>query len=146
MLAEGEAEASKLRSAATEVSYAVEAEGKQKLNEAANQLSAEQIAMNVRLALIQALPQIIAESVKPIQSIEGIKILHVDGLGGGSGGGGNGSQSTGIADQAIDAALRYRSQAPLIDALLNELSISGGSLNGLVGSVATLGTDTQPKK
>jgi len=147
VLAEGEAEASKLRSAATEVSYAVEAEGKQKLNEAANQLSAEQIAMNVRLALIQALPQIIAESVKPIQSIEGIKILHVDGLGGGSsGGGGNGSQSTGIADQAIDAALRYRSQAPLIDALLNELGISGGSLNGLVGSVATLGTDTQPKK
>lgn len=137
VLAEGEAEATKLRATATEVTYAVEAEGKQKLNEAANQLSAEQIAMNVRLALIQALPQIIAESVKPIQSIEGIKILHVDGLGGGSGGGGNGSQSTGIADQAIDAALRYRSQAPLIDALLNELGLQGGSLNGLVSSAVT---------
>ena len=148
-LAEGEAEAAKLRAAAAEVTYAAEAEGKQKLNEAANQLSPEQIAMNVRLALIQALPQIIAESVKPIQSIEGIKILHVDGLGGYSNGGGNGngSQSTGIADQAVDAALRYRSQAPLIDALLNELGLQGGSLNGLVSSaVQPMMSDTEPKK
>jgi uncharacterized membrane protein YqiK len=134
-LAEGEAEAAKLKAAAAEVTYAAEAEGKQKLNEAANQLSPEQIAMNVRLALIQALPQIIAESVKPMQSIEGIKILHVDGLAnGGSGGNGQASQSAGIADQAVDAALRYRSQAPLIDALLNELGLQGGSLNGLVSS------------
>lgn len=148
-LAEGEAEAAKLRAAAAEVTYAAEAEGKQKLNEAANQLSPEQIAMNVRLALIQALPQIIAESVKPMQSIEGIKILHVDGLGGHSNGGGNGngSQSTGIADQAVDAALRYRSQAPLIDALLNELGLQGGSLNGLVSSaVQPAMSDTEPKK
>jgi uncharacterized membrane protein YqiK len=149
VLAEGEAEATKLRATATEVTYAVEAEGKQKLNEAANQLSAEQIAMNVRLALIQALPQIIAESVKPIQSIEGIKILHVDGLGGGSGGSsGNGSATNaGIADQAVDAALRYRSQAPLIDALLNELGLQGGSLNGLVSSaVGPALTDPSAKK
>ena len=70
-----------------------------------------------------------------LQSIEGIKILHVDGLAnGGSGGNGQASQSAGIADQAVDAALRYRSQAPLIDALLNELGLQGGSLNGLVSS------------
>lgn len=136
-LAQGEAEAAKLRAAATEVTYAVEAEGKQKLNEAANHLSPEQIAMNIRMALIQALPSIIAESVKPMENIEGIKILHVDGLsGGGSGGHGlNGhAGGSGIADQAVDAALRYRSQAPLIDALLAELGLKGGSLNGLVSS------------
>ncbi len=133
-LAEGEAEAAKLRAVATEATYAVEAEGKQKLNEAANQLSSEQIAMNVRLALIQALPQIIAESVKPMQSIEGIKILHVDGLASGGSGSGAVTHGGGIADQAVDAALRYRSQAPLIDALLNELGLQGGSLNGLVSS------------
>ncbi|ODT26108.1 MAG: flotillin [Kaistia sp. SCN 65-12] len=130
-LAQGEAEAAKLKAAATEVTYAVEAEGKQKLNEAANHLSPEQIAMNIRMALIQALPQIIAESVKPMENIEGIKILHVDGL---AGGGGNGHAGGGIADQAVDAALRYRSQAPLIDALLAELGLKGGSLNGLVSS------------
>jgi uncharacterized membrane protein YqiK len=150
-LAQGEAEATKLRAAATEVTYAVEAEGKQKLNEAANQLSPEQIAMNVRLALIQALPQIIAESVKPMENIEGIKILHVDGLGGGSHGGGySGTNGGGIADQAVDAALRYRSQAPLIDALLSELGIKGGSLNGLVASATGFGagedSDESPQK
>ena len=133
-LAQGEAEAAKLKAAATEVTYAVEAEGKQKLNEAANRLSPEQIAMNIRMALIEALPSIIAESVKPMENIDGIKILHVDGLsGGGSGGHGlNGHAGGGIADQAVDAALRYRSQAPLIDALLAELGLKGGSLNGLV--------------
>ncbi|MDB5505741.1 MAG: flotillin [Devosia sp.] len=141
-LAEGEAEAAKLRAAATEVTYAVEAQGKQALNEAANQLSAEQIAMNIRMALIQQLPQIIAESVKPMQSIEGIKILHVEGLGGSSNGHGNGNGASngyggGIADQAVDAALRYRGQAPLIDALLSELGLKGGSLNGLMASVVT---------
>jgi uncharacterized membrane protein YqiK len=135
ILAEGEAEATKLRAAATEVTYAVEAAGKEALNEAANQLSPEQIAMNIRLALIEALPRIIAESVKPMQSIEGIKILHVEGLGGAAGVGAAGTApagSTGLADQAVDAALRYRSQAPLVDALLTELGLKGGSLSGLV--------------
>jgi uncharacterized membrane protein YqiK len=138
--AEGEAEAAKLRAAAAEVTYAAEAQGKQSLNEAANQLSPEQIAMSVRLALIEALPRIIAESVKPMENIDGIKILHVDGLnggGGGSNGSANGYGGGGLADQAVDAALRYRSQAPLIDALLKELGLSGGSLQGLVSAATT---------
>src|SRR5690606_14249620 len=91
--------------------------------------------MNIRMALIEALPRIIAESVKPMENIEGIKILHVDGLNGG--GGGNAAANGhggGIADQAVDAALRYRSQAPLIDSLLSELGLSGNSLSGLVAS------------
>ena len=145
-LAEGEAEAAKLKAAATEVTYSVEAAGKQALNEAANQLSPEQIAMNIRMALIQALPQIIAESVKPMQNIEGIKILHVDGLNGSGGGHANGYDGSGggIADQAVDAALRYRSQAPLIDSLLAELGLKGGSLNGLVSSAVGGGHSNAP--
>ncbi len=47
--------------------------------------------------------------------------------------------SGGIADQAVDAALRYRSQAPLIDALLAELGLKGGSLNGLVSPAGGAG-------
>jgi uncharacterized membrane protein YqiK len=142
--AEGEAEAAKLKAAAAQVTYAAEAQGKLSLNEAANQLSPDQIAMNIRLALIEALPRIIAESVKPMENIEGIKILHVDGLNGG--GGGNGAANGhggGIADQAVDAALRYRSQAPLIDSLLKELGLSGNSLNDLVAS-ATRPTGPTP--
>ncbi|MBN9332679.1 flotillin domain-containing protein, partial [Devosia sp.] len=127
--AKGSADAELLRAEALAATYKVEAEGKRTINEASNTLSAEQIAMQVRMKLIEALPQIIAESVKPMQNIDGIKILHVDGLNGSSGAAGSGeatSANGGLADQAVAAALRYRSQAPLIDALMSELGLSGG--------------------
>lgn len=136
--AKGSADSEKLRAEALAAVYKVEAEGKRSVNEASNTLNAEQIAMQVRIRLIEALPQIIAESVKPMQNIEGIKILHVDGLNGSSQNGGgeaSGANGGGLADQAVAAALRYRSQAPLIDALMSELGLSGGSLDGLAGSV-----------
>lgn len=139
--ASGQAEAEKLKAEALAATYQVEAEGKRNINEASNTLSPEQIAMQVRIKLIEALPQIIAESVKPMQNIDGIKILHVDGLngaGGNAAGGGDGASgpgSGGLADQAVAAALRYRSQAPLIDALMSELGLSGGTLDGLASSV-----------
>jgi uncharacterized membrane protein YqiK len=60
--------------------------------------------------------------VKPMEKIEAIKILHVDGLGGGSGQGKN------VTDEVIDSALRYRVQAPMIDSLMKEIGIEGGSL------------------
>lgn len=134
--AEAAADAEKLRASALEATYKVEAEGKRAVNDAANILSAEQIAMQVKLELIKAMPEIIAQSVKPIENIDGIKILQVDGFGAGggaAGGEGGGAAQGGVADQAVAAALRYRSQAPVIDALLNELGMSGDSLNGLIG-------------
>ena len=36
-----------------------------------------------------------------------------------------------LSDQVVNSALRYRSQAPLIDSLMNELGINGGDINGL---------------
>ena len=116
---------------AAERKYAVDAVGKRELNEADNLLSAEQIAMKVKLELIKALPEIIAQSVKPMENIEGIKILQVNGLAGQSGNTLEGeSQSTNLADQMTNSALRYRAQAPLVDSLMNELGIKGGDING----------------
>ena len=140
--AKGAADAEKLKAEAAAATYKVEAEGKRSVNEASNTLSPEQIAMQVRVKLIEALPQIIAESVKPMQNIDGIKILHVDGLNGSSQGaagegGAGGANGGGLADQAVAAALRYRSQAPLIDALMSELGLDGSTLDGLAGSVTT---------
>ena len=65
---------------------------------------------------------IIRESVKPMEKIDGIKILHVDGMNGGPGGNRN------VTDEVIDSALRYRVQAPMIDNLMKEIGIEGGSL------------------
>ena len=49
----------------------------------------------------------------PMEKIEGIRILSLDGLNGA--GGGHGGRSA--TDEVIDSALRYRVQAPLIDSI-----------------------------
>ncbi len=145
--AEGDSDAEKLRAEAARVRYEVDAKGKRDLNEAENLLATDVIAMRIKLALIEKLDEVIRESVKPMESIEGIKIIQVDGLSGnqGSGGGsgvhtenGNGS----LADQAVNAALRYRAQAPLLDSLLKEVGIDGGDLNGLTGAI---GDESSPE-
>ena len=140
--AENHAEAIRIRAEANLRNYQVEAEGKALLNDAINKLSPEQVGMQIKLALLQALPQIIEASVKPIEKIDGIKIIQVDGLNRGGGhtnadGAPNGSIGGGsLADQAVNAALTYRAQQPLVDALLAEIGLKGNSLSGLVGDVA----------
>ena len=94
--------------------------------------------MKVRLALVEHLPDIIRESVKPMERIDGIKIFQVDGLGGN--GGGNGAAPAGgggnLADQIVNSALRYRAQAPLLDTLLGELGLDPSTVGGLTQSLA----------
>jgi len=70
--AKGEADAKILLAQALEKQYQVDAEGARAVNEAANTLSAEQVEMQVRLALLKHLPEIIRESVKPMENIDDI--------------------------------------------------------------------------
>ncbi len=57
-----------------------EAEAQRALNDAINVLSDEQTSLKFKLALLQALPAVIEKSVEPMKSIDGIKIIQVDGL------------------------------------------------------------------
>src|SRR5207302_729096 len=82
--------------------------------------------------LLDRIEGIVRESVKPMEKIEGIRILQVDGLNGG-GGGGNGGRSA--TDEVIDSALRYRVQAPLIDSILADIGVEGGSLAKMPGLI-----------
>lgn len=137
--AKGEADAKILLAQAQEKQYQVDAEGTRAVNEANNILSSEQVEMQIRLALLKYLPEIIRESVKPMENIDDIKILQVNGLGSLSGStasvdGGDQGQVA-LSDQVVNSALRYRSQAPLIDSLMNELGIQGGDINGLTQSL-----------
>ncbi len=136
--AKANSEAEIMKAEAAERRYAVEADGKRALNEAANLLSNEQISMQVRMALLQHLPDIIRESVKPMEHIEGIKIIQVDGLQGNGASGGNGEEGSGknLSDQLVNSALRYRCQAPLIDSLLSDIGLAGNDINGLVSGLA----------
>jgi uncharacterized membrane protein YqiK len=106
--------------------------------EAENLLSSEIISMKIKQAIIEHLSDIINASVKPMEAISDIKIMQVAGLNGGSmnhpdANGASGSPN--LADQVVNSALRYRSQAPLVDAILKEIGINGGDINGLTDSL-----------
>jgi len=137
-LAEGEAEAAKLRAEADRVRMEVEAAGQRAINEAANILSSETMSLQTKLALLKVLPEVIREAAKPLEAIDSIKIVQVDGLtrGAAAGGAANDEGDRNLANAAVSAALRYRAQAPVIDGLMRELGFEGGSLDGLVASVA----------
>ena len=103
--------------------------------------------MKVKLDIVKRLPDIIKESVKPIENIEGIKIVDVNGLGintndgsvlqknGNGGGTGSGSKDSGdVVDRVVEGALRYRTQAPILDKLVKEVGLinDGESLSDIV--------------
>ena len=144
MEAQGEAEAEKLRAEASRVRFEVEAAGQRAINEAANILSNDQISLQTKMALLKVLPDVIRESAKPMEAIDSIKIVQVDGLthggraandGTGSGGGAGGGTGN-LASDAVAAALAYRAQAPVLDGLMKELGLDGSSLSGLVKGAA----------
>jgi uncharacterized membrane protein YqiK len=115
-------------SKAAEVRYETDAEGNRKLNDAENMRSEESRRSAIYEHLVKTLPQIIRETVKPMENIESIKILQVDGLPGlnspsesGSatqnGGGGN------ISDQVVNSAMKYRTQVAFVDGLMEEIGL-----------------------
>ena len=126
--------------------YEVDAGGKRQLNEAEDLRSDASRRSALRMKLVEHLEGIIREAVKPMEQIEGIKILQVEGLPGMSGtlplGGAGGDDSGGsfggdgasgggtpggrgsLADQIVSSALRYRAQAPFVDNLLREIGMS----------------------
>lgn len=139
--AAGEADSITARAEAEAKRYSVEAVGKRAINEAENVLSAAVLEAQIKKILIENLPAIIRESVEPMKQIDSIKIMQVEGLGGGSNGGSHSEANTSLADQMVNSALRYRGQAPLVDALMEEIGIKGGDING---AVRALGVGVAP--
>ena len=132
--AEADADAEKIKAMAARVRAEIEAEALKMMNEAHNMLSPEARLSALRMKLVEKAEAIIRESVRPMERIEGIKILQVDGLGGSGGGHANGEATGGgIADSVVNSALRFRAQAPLVDQLLREIGIEGGDIQRLVG-------------
>jgi uncharacterized membrane protein YqiK len=99
----------------------------------------------LRMRLVDKMEGIIRESVKPMERIEGIKILHVDGLGGGGGGQANGDMGAGLADSVVNSALRFRAQAPLVDQLLKEIGVHGGELGQIAQSMGKTALPSESK-
>jgi uncharacterized membrane protein YqiK len=135
---------------AKKVKLTAEAEGLKKLNEATNILKSEQIAMKVKLDIIEKLPEIIKQSVKPIENIDGIKIVDIGGLGLNSdsnGSGGNGKNNDDIVDRVVTGAMKYKTQAPILEQLVKEVGLVGEneSFNDLISGKSSLITGKQKK-
>ena len=115
--------AEETRSKAYRIRHQVESEGVRLMAEANNIASPDARASALRLRLVEKLDAIIRESVKPLEKIEGIKVVHLDGLTVPAGGGSPESEG-GLTDRLVSSALRYRAQAPIVDHLLNEIGIN----------------------
>jgi uncharacterized membrane protein YqiK len=131
--ARAERDASEHRAAATiaeaeaaQVRYAKEAEGTRLLNESENMRSESNRRSAIYEHLVKTLPNIIRETVKPMEKIESIKILQVEGLpglnspsemNGGTDGAGN------ITDRVVNSAMKYRTQVAFVDGLMKDLGL-----------------------
>lgn len=123
--AQAEADAISIRAEAKQKDMLAEAEGKRAIVEAENSLSEQIVAMKVDLAKLEALPEIIAEMVKPAEKIDSIKIHHVGGLAGGTMGHGMsaGSEKP-VVNQALDSVMDMAVQMPALKKLGEELGLS----------------------
>ena len=154
------AEREKLAAMAAKIRYEIEASGKKALNEAENLRSDASRRSALRLKLAEKIEGIIREWVKPMQNIDSIKVVDVNGLPGFSQGGGSsssdGSGSEGssasyggdskkgsLADNVVNSALRYRAQQPFLDSLLKEIGMTPGEASNIRN---ILGDYDDPKK
>lgn len=135
--AQADADAIKVRADAKKADLLATAEGQTAIANSENELSAEIIAMKIRLASLEAMPAMIAEMVKPAEKIDSIKIHQVTGMGGGaSGESGGGAPGTPV-NQALDSVLGMALQMPAMQALGKELGVSlengiGGVVDGVM--------------
>jgi uncharacterized membrane protein YqiK len=129
VLAEADSDAQRLQHNSQSLRFEVEARGRRALNEAENLATPEAMALRGRLAAIDRIEAVVRESAKPLEHISEIKIVHVDGLAGQGTASGDAAGSSGasVSDQVMSSALKYKLQAPLVDALLKAAGISGDS-------------------
>ena len=133
-------QADKYTSLASKLRYEVDAAGRLMLNEAENARSDENRQSDLRMELARNLDSIIREAVKPMENIDDIKIYELNGMPGFNSNGGNGdfvgpvNGSNGggnLSENIVNAALRYRAQAPFVDNLLDEIGMSPKEISNI---------------
>jgi uncharacterized membrane protein YqiK len=152
--AENHAAAVRTEAEARKAASLAEAEGIAAINDAKNRLGAAQIDLSLRMQLIQALPDIIAQSAKPLEKIDSIRLFQVNGLPG-LPGGPDGAQASGasgngtLPEQVVNSALQYQVAKPIVDAIMKDAGLDNPSLSGIAKTVAQMAvppltTDQEP--
>lgn len=142
------AEALTIEAQAKQAAALAEAEGRRAINEALNTLSAAQIDLQVRTMLLQQLPNILEQAVRPMEKIDSIRIFQVNGMpgasndgaggsvGGGQGGHGGGSGGATFPEQVMNSALQYQIAKPIVDAVMKDAGLSNEGITGVAQSLA----------
>ncbi|MFN9805780.1 MAG: flotillin family protein [Betaproteobacteria bacterium] len=139
------AEAIRVEAQAKREAALAEAAGLEAINAAHNSLSTEQVAMRIRTLMLEKLPEIIAEAVKPMEKIDSIRVVQVNGLGGSmAGGAAPGADGVTLPDQVANAALKYSVQKPLVDSILREVGLNGLAMNDLGNAIAASASGLKP--
>jgi len=137
--AKDKAEAVRLAAEAAKAAAIAEAEGKRAINEALNTLSAAQIDLQVRTLLLQQLPAVIEQAVKPIEKIDSIRVFEVNGMPAGGAGSADGGAAAGtLPEQVVNSALRYQVAKPLVDAIMKDAGLSNEGITGMAASLARM--------
>ncbi len=142
--AEQKAAADRFVTLSQKLRYEIDAAGRRALNEAENIRTDDNREHALRMKLLEHIEGIVRESVKPLENIDSIKILQVDGVPGvnspsdvGSGGTGSGDPASGggsMTDRIVNSAMKYRTQAAFVDGLMKDLGLPMehlGSAGGL---------------
>ncbi len=139
--ARAEAAATKINAEADAARYQVEADGQEAINAARNVLDDRIIALELKKALIEVMPEVMAASMKAVEKIKDIRVIDFGGgmpggAGlmpnlGGAGGNGSGTAPGGaplgggsLPDNIVQSLLNYRMQAPMVDELLTDLGFN----------------------
>jgi uncharacterized membrane protein YqiK len=147
--AENRAAAVRTEADARKAAALAEADGIAAINDAKNRLGAAQIDLTVRMQLIQALPDIIAQASKPMEKIDSIRLFQVNGLPGAAGalrGGSGGEPGSAAAsgmggtlpEQVMNSALQYQVAKPIVDAIMKDAGLDNPSLSGIAQTVAQM--------
>ena len=96
----------------------------------------------MRTQLLQQLPAILAEAVKPMEQIDSIRIVQVNGMPGqgssaGGGAGGSGAGAT-FPEQVMNSALQYQVAKPIIDAVMQDAGLSNQGITGIAHNLASM--------
>lgn len=132
------AEALTIEAKAKQAAAIAEAEGRRAINEALNTLSAAQIDLQVRTQLLQQLPTILAEAVKPMENIDSIRIVQVNGMPGQGSSEGGGANGATFPEQVMNSALQYQIAKPIVDAVMHDAGLSNQGITGVAQNLAAM--------
>lgn len=136
--AQNQAEAITIVALAKRDAALAEAEGVTALTESRNKLGQPIIEMDLMLARLHTLPDILAAALKPAEKIDSMRIIQMNGDIGGFQGQGGGAASScaatpgSLPDQLANAMLKVRTAGPMVDTFVREAGFDGLTMAGLV--------------